>query len=187
MEIQEPDDAISVLNMAIPPAIAGIPMAISFVAVILNSVGQEAEAAKWADKLMALDPQNEDADVMVAKGGIYEEGIGQYAKNAEYAIAFYRAAATKGNLDALCFVADMYYEGDEVEQNYQLALTWAKMAYEAKNAYGLYIYGRAYYEGNGVPKDSLNGKRLIREAAGMKDNSYVGAFLAEMYKKENNI
>ena len=187
MEIQEPDDAISVLNMAIPPAIAGIPMAITFVAVILNSVGQEAEAAKWADKLMALDPQNEDVDVMLAKGGIYEEGIGQYAKNAEYAIAFYRAAATKGNLDALCFVADMYYEGNGVEQNYQMSLTWAKMAYEAKNAYGLYIYGRAYYEGNGVPKDSLTGKRLIREAAGMKDNSYLGAFIAEMYKKENNI
>ena len=187
MEIQEPDDAISVLNMAIPPAIAGIPMAITFVAVILNSVGQEAEAAKWADKLMALDPQNEDADVMVAKGGIYEEGIGQYAKNAEYAIAFYRAAATKGNLDALCFVADMYYEGEDIDQNYQMALAWAKMAYEAKNAYGLYIYGRAYYEGNGVPKDSLTGKHLIREAAGMKDNSYLGAFIAEMYKKENNI
>ena len=187
MEIQEPDDAISVLNMAIPPAIAGIPMAITFVAVILNTVGQEAEAAKWADKLMALDPQNEDVDVMLAKGGIYEEGIGQYAKNAEYAIAFYRAAATKGNLDALCFVADMYYEGNGVEQNYQMSLTWAKLAYEAKNAYGLYIYGRAYYEGNGVPKDSLTGKRLIREAAGMKDNSYLGAFIAEMYKKENNI
>ena len=187
MEIQEPDDAISVLNMAIPPAMAGIPMAMTFVAVILNSVGQEAEAAKWADKLMALDPQNEDADVMVAKGGIYEEGIAQYVKNAEYAIAFYRAAATKGNLDALCFVADMYYEGEDIDQNYQMALAWAKMAYEAKNAYGLYIYGRAYYEGNGVPKDSLTGKRLIREAAGMKDNSYVGSILAEMYKKENNI
>jgi len=187
LEIQEPDEAVSVLNMAIPPAIAGVPMAIVFVAIILNSIGQETEAAKWADKLMALDPQNEDADVMVAKGNIYEEGVGQYAKNMEYAIAFYRAAAAKGNLDALCFAADMYYEGEKVEQNFQIALAWAKMAYEAKNAYGLYIYGRAYYEGKGVPKDSLTGKHLIREAAGMKDNSYMGAIRAEMYKKENNI
>ena len=187
LEIQDSDDAISVLNMAIPPAIAGVPMAMMFAAIIFNSMGQEAEAAKWADKLMALDPQNEDADVMLAKGSIYEEGIGRYSANAEYAVAFYRAAAAKGNLDALCFAADMYYEGKKVEKNFQIALAWAKMAYEAKNAYGLFFYGRAYYEGNGVPKDSLTGKRLIREAASMKDTSFLGALIAEMYKKENNI
>lgn len=187
LEIQEPDDAISVLNMAIPPAMAGIPMAMMLTAFIFQNAGLEDEAKKWADKLMAMDPQNEDGDVMLAKGAVCEEGIGNYTANAEYAIAFYKAAAAKGNLDALCFAADMYYEGKKVEKNFQIALAWAKMAYEAKNAYGLYIYGRAYYEGNGVPKDSLNGKRLIREAAGMKDNSYVGAFIAEMYKKENNI
>jgi hypothetical protein len=187
LEIQEPDDAISVLNMAIPPAMAGIPMAMMLTAFIFQNAGLEDEAKKWADKLMAMDPQNEDGDVMLAKGAVCEEGIGNYTANAEYAIAFYKAAAAKGNLDALCFAADMYYEGKKVEKNFQIALAWAKMAYEAKNAYGLYIYGRAYYEGNGVPKDSLNGKRLIREAAGMKDNSYVGAFIAEMYKKEKNI
>lgn len=186
-EAEESEDMVSVLNMAIPPAMAGIPMAMMLTAIIFKNVGFEEESMKWADKLMTLDPQNEDADVMVAKGIIYEEGIGQYAKNVEYAIAFFRASAAKGNLDALCFVADMYYEGEEIDQNCQMALSWAKMAYEAKNAYGLYIYGRAYYEGNGLPKDSLMGKRLIREAAGMKDNSYVGAILAEMYKKENNI
>ena len=186
-EADELEDMVSVLNMAIPPAMAGIPMAMMLTSFIFQSVGLEEESAKWADKLMSLDPQNEDADVMVAKGIIYEEGIGHYSANAEYAIAFYRAAAAKSNLDALCFAADMYYEGEKVEQNFQIALAWAKMAYEAKNAYGLYIYGRAYYEGNGVPKDSLTGKRLIREAAGMQDNSYVGAILAEMYKKEKNI
>ena len=187
LEMQDPEDAISVLNMAIPPAMAGIPMAMTFAAIIFNSIGQEEEAAKWADKLMALDPQNEDADVMVAKGGIYEEGVGNYAANSEYAIAFYRASAAKGNLDALCFVAEMYYEGEKVERNYQLALTWAKAAYQAKNPYGLYIYGRAYIEGNGVPKDTLTGKRLLKEASTMKDVYSMGAVAAKIYLNENSI
>ena len=186
-EADEPDDIVSVLDMAIPPAIAGNPMAMLLVAAIFNSVEQKEETMKWVDKLMALDPQNEDGDVMMAKGSVYEDGIGRYEENIEYAIAFYRAAASKGNLDALCFVSNMYFEGKKVEQNYQMALTWAKMSYEAKNAYGLYIYGRAYYEGKGLPKDTLTGKRLIRQAAGMKETSYLGACEAEIYMKENNI
>ena len=186
-EADEPEDIVSVLDMAIPPAIAGNPMAMLIVAIIFNSVEQKEEESRWVDKLMALDPQNEDGDVMMAKGSVYESGIGRYEENIEYAIAFYRAAASKGNLDALCFVSDMYYEGKKVAQDYQMALTWAKVAYEAKNAYGLFIYGRSYYEGKGLPKDTLTGKRLIRQAAGMKDTSFLGAYYAEIYIKEKNI
>jgi len=186
-EADEPDDIVSVLDMAIPPAIAGNPMAMILVAVFFNSVEQKEEESRWVDKLMALDPQNEDGEVMMAKGNVYEDGMGRYEENVEYAIAFYRAAASKGNMEALCFVSNMYYEGKKVAQDYQMALTWAKMAYEAKNAYGLFIYGRSYYEGKGFPKDTLTGKRLIRQAASMKDSSYLGACEAEMYIKENNI
>ena len=186
-EADEPEDIVSVLDMAIPPAIAGNPMAMLLVAVIFNSVEQKEEESRWVDKLMALDPQNEDGDVMMAKGSVYEDGLGRYEENIEYAIAFYRAAASKGNLDALCFVSNMYYEGKKVAQDYQMALAWAKMAYEAQNAYGLYIYGRAYYEGKGASKDTLIGKRLIRQAASMKDSSFFGAYEAKMYMKENNI
>ena len=186
-EADGPEDLVSVLDMAIPPAIAGNPMAMLLVAVLFKSAEQKEEESRWVDKLMALDPQNEDGDVMMAKGSIYEGGIGRYEENIEYAIAFYRAAASKGNLDALCCVSDMYYEGKKVAQDYQMALTWAKVAYEAKNAYGLFIYGRSYYEGKGLPKDTLTGKRLIRQAARMKDTSFLGAYYAEIYIKEKNI
>lgn len=185
LECDGPDDYYSMLNMLIPPAIAEESIAIALTACVFNSLGQGDEAEKWADKLMVLDQQNEDADVMRAKAEIYEAGIGRYEKNIDYAIAFYKAAATKGNLDALCCIANLYYMGEKVEQDYQLALSWAKIAYEAKNPFGLFIYGRAYYEGHGMPKDALTGKRLISEAAKKEDVYSTGAAEAQMFIRDN--
>ena len=184
-ECESSDDLYSVLNMLIPPALAEVPLAMVLTACAFDSIEQAEEAGKWADKLMALDPQNEDADIMLAKAEIYEVGIGRYEKNIDYAIAFYKAAATKGNLDALCCVANLYFEGEKVDQDYQLALAWAKIAYEAKNPLGLFIYGRAYCEGHGLPKDTHTGKRLISEAAAIKDVYSIGIVEAQKYIKEH--
>lgn len=178
-------DMKSVLNMIIPPAIAEIPYVMTNLVGGLKGISED-EAVKWADKLMALNPQNEDADVMLSKGVIYSEGVGHYTQNIEYALAFYRAAAEKGNMDAMCSIAELFFEGEKIEKNYQLALEWAKSPYEAKNAYGLYLYGVAYYEGKGLPKDTLKGKRIIREAANT-NNSIIGSVSAMMYLKENKI
>ena len=72
-----------------------------------------------------------------------------------------------------------------VDKNYQLALTWAKKAYDSKNPYGLFIFGRAYFEGNGVPNDRLSGKKLIREAASKSDSLSLGYVYANIYINEN--
>jgi len=184
LEAESSEDSINVLNMSIPPAMGGIPMAMLLSATAFRSIEQDDEANKWAKELMSLDPQNEDDDVMIAKAGIYKIGISSYTKNTDLAIAYYKASADKGNLDALCLVADMYYDGELVEQNFQMSLTWAKTAYESKNAYGIFIYGRAYFEGKGLPKDELTGIRLLNEATNMKSNSYLGAICAELYLKK---
>ena len=118
---------------------------------------------------MSLDQKNEDAEVMIAKGHIYLSENKIYGLNTEYATAFFRAAAAKESLEALCHIANMYYEGDGVDTDYNMAITWAKMAYEAGAPLGLYIYGRAYYEGNGLRKNKKTGEELIRKAAGMKE------------------
>ena len=185
LEVQEDDDFASIMNMLIPPAIAQIPLAIALTAAGFHNFGHKDEAVKWASKLMALDPNNEDPDVMLGKAAIYEEGFGGYSKNVDYAIAFYRASASKGNMDALGFIADLYYEGEDVERNPQQALSWAKKAYDAKNPFGLFIYGRAYYEGMGLPKDTITGKRLIREAASMEGVFSVGVVEAQLYSKNH--
>lgn len=184
LEANESDDFVSIMNMLIPPAMAQVPLAMALTAAGFSNFGHVDEGERWADRLMSLDPNNQDADVMMAKATIYEEGFGRYEKNIQYAIAFYRAAAIKGNMDALGFVADLYFEGEDIKQDFRAALTWAKTAYEAKNPFGLYIYGRAYLEGKGLPKDTITGKRLIREASEMNDVYSVGVVEAKLYMKK---
>ena len=153
------------LNMCIPPALAGQPFAMAFCAYLFGLAGKEDEANAWADKVMAADPQNQDPAVMYAKGLIYEEGIAHYEQNTEYALAFYKAAASMGYMDAAYDIAQMYYKGEVVTLDDNIALQWAKMAYDAKHPAGLFFYGRAYYEGRGLPKNKLMGKQLIEQAA----------------------
>jgi len=187
LDMRIPDDVISVLNMVMPPAMAGIPMAIAYTAMIFNSIGKEKEAQKWADKLMDMDSRNEDVEVMIAKGRIYQEGVGCFKSNAEKSIAFYKAAGTKGSVEALCYVADIYYEGKIISQDDQMSLSWAKQAYERKNAYGEFIYGRSIFEGRGLPKDKVKARSLLYEAANKKEQSFTGAILAEKYIKEKQL
>ena len=153
------------LNMCIPPALAGQPFAMAFCAYLFGLAGKEDEANAWTDKVMATDPQNQDPAVMYAKGLIYEEGIAHYEQNTEYALAFYKAAASMGYMDAAYDIAQMYYKGEVVTLDDNIALQWAKMAYDAKHPAGLFFYGRAYYEGRGLPKNKLMGKQLIEQAA----------------------
>lgn len=182
--IQSLDDIYSFLDILIPPAMAEVPLAMAFIALVAGDYDQD-YANEWVDKLMALDPQNQDADVMFAKATVFEEGLGRYDKNINNAIAFYKAASMKGNLDALCSVANLYFEGKEVPQDYKLALGWAKMAYESKNAFGLLLYGVAFYEGKGLPKNTLTGKQLIQYAAQLEGTFSMGSIFAKMYIKEN--
>ena len=58
-------------NLLIPPALAGVPLALTLVFLLFDEIGLIDEAKKWGDKLMSLDPKNEDAEVMIAKGHIY--------------------------------------------------------------------------------------------------------------------
>ena len=152
-------------NMCIPPAMAGNAFAMAFCAILYGSVGKEDEAKAWGDKLMTMDPQNQDPAVMYAKGIIYEEGLYHYEQNTDYALAFYKAAASMGNMDAAYDIAQMYYKGELVPQDDNIALQWAKMAYDAKHPAGIFFYGLAYYEGRGLPKNRLMGKQLIEQAA----------------------
>jgi TPR repeat protein len=153
------------LNMCIPPAMAGNAFAMAFCAFLYGLAGKEDEAKAWGEKLMTMDPQNQDPDVMYAKGIIYEEGLSHYEQNTDYALAFYKAAASMGHMDAAYDIAQMYYKGELVPQDDNIALQWAKIAYDAKHPAGIFFYGLAYYEGRGLPKNRLMGKQLIEQAA----------------------
>jgi TPR repeat protein len=173
------------LDHAIPPALANVPFALFVVSQLFDVVGEEELANEWADKLMALDAQNADAEVMFFKGYVYSEGIGRYEENQEYAMAFFKAAAALGHMDAMGNIAEMYYEGEKVERNDTLALSWAKMLYDSQHPFGLYIYGRAYYEGHGLAKNKKLGEQLLKKVAEMKHTNSLGVFSAQNFINEN--
>lgn len=175
----------NVLDHAIPPALANVPFALFVVSQLFDVVGEEELANEWADKLMALDAQNADAEVMFFKGYVYSEGIGRYEENQEYAMAFFKAAAALGHMDAMGNIAEMYYEGEKVERNDTLALSWAKMLYDSQHPFGLYIYGRAYYEGHGLAKNKKLGEQLLKKVAEMKHTNSLGVFSAQNFINEN--
>ena len=181
------DELHQCVDLVLPPAMAGVPIAM-FMMALMNQIMENKEQAKnWSNVLMALDQDNEDADVLFVKGQIFANGIGSYEENIETALSYYKASAEKGNLEALCAIAELYFVGEGVMKDPKVALMWAKKAYEANDPAGLFIYGRAYYEGAGVAKDKTIGKKLLRQAASMTDSDSMGSCDAAEYIEEHEL
>lgn len=162
-EAEDFEDFCSVVDILYPAALAGESLAMLGVAVALAPSETQTDYAKqWIDKLLQLP---DDKDTLLVKGMLYDDGGGIVEPDGEKAFELFKQAATQGSYDAQGSIAEMYYEGEHMLKDYKMALGWAKLAYEARHPAGLYIYGKAYYEGNGVPKDKLTGKRLLQAAA----------------------
>lgn len=58
-----------------------------------------------------------------------------------------RAKAKKGDLKAVCELADMYYDGREVRRNYEKAFELYAKAAKKGNAYAQYKVGFMYVRG----------------------------------------
>lgn len=186
-QVEDMDDMQKCIDLLLPPAMAAVPVAMFMMSMVNKVMEESAKEKQWANALMSMDPDNEDADVLWAKGIVFECGLGDYEENIEYAISYYKAAAEKGHPDALCSIAELYYRGEGLPKDPKAALMWAKNAYEEDNAYGIFIYGRAYYEGAGVPKDKTLGKQLLRQAASMSESESMGSVEANDYIIENEI
>lgn len=65
----------------------------------------------------------------------------------------YLKAAENGDAEAQVKVADCYYEGDGVEQDYPKAVEWYTKAAEQGNAEAQSMVGKCYFEGVGVEQD----------------------------------
>ena len=69
-------------------------------------------------------------------------------------------------------LADMYYYGQGVEQNYREAVRWLREAVEQhEDAYALYSLAYCLLHGQGVRADVRTGLRLLRRAAVLGDAS----------------
>jgi len=84
-----------------------------------------------------IEPEKCDSDLI-------ERAIG-YLKNAAMNNYFHGLAAT--------VLADLYYDGKYVDQDFRAAILWYRTSILAMNPVGYFGMGRCYYHGHGVAKD----------------------------------
>ena len=89
------------------------------------------------------------------------------------AVKFQRLYAEKGVVNAQFRLAQMYYEGQGVEQDYKEAVKWFRLAAEQGDAEAQYEVGVMYYKGEGVPKDYVLAHMWANLAASSGDKNAI--------------
>ncbi len=74
-------------------------------------------------------------------------------------------SAQTGDADAQNQIGEMYYYGDEIEQDFDQAVYWFKEAAKQKHAEGMFNLGVCFINGEGVEKNKTMGMGFIRQAA----------------------
>ena len=77
-----------------------------------------------------------------------------------------------GDADAQFRLGMMYYNGQNVKQDYEQAEYWLKKSYEQGNVEAQFLLGGAYFEGQGVERDEAQAFKLMKQIA-EKDPSTV--------------
>src|SRR6267154_480461 len=80
--------------------------------------------------------------------------------------------AEQGDATAQAELANIYYQGQGVPQNYGEALRWYRKAADQGNGEGQFGVGAIYYHGQGVQQDYTEALRWYRKAA---DQGYAKA------------
>ena len=74
-------------------------------------------------------------------------------------------SAQTGDAESQNAVGEMYYYGDEIEQDFDQAVYWFKEAAKQKHAEAMYNLGVCFVNGEGVEKNKTTGMGFIRQAA----------------------
>lgn len=80
-----------------------------------------------------------------------------------------RKAGSQGDMESAAELGDMYYEGDEIPQNYKLAEKWYLQAAEQGDSYSQSILGDMYSEGEGVKQNYAEAAKWYQKAAEQGD------------------
>ncbi len=75
------------------------------------------------------------------------------------------AAALEGDADSQNALGEMFYYGDEIDQDFEQAVFWFKEAAKQKHADAMYNLGVCFVNGEGTEKNENTGLGFIRQAA----------------------
>ena len=125
-------------------------------------------AAEWFHK--AARAGNVLAQYILAQ--MHETGIeGSVEKDLDEAVELYQAAAKQQHKGAQFRLGRLYYYGEGVRQNYEMAASWYEKAANQGDLLAMGNLGVMLYEGTGVKKNEEKGLHLLRKAAasGLKE------------------
>jgi len=125
--------------------------------------------------------QQNDAAAMVLLGEIYAQGLGVGRDDAK-AVQWYKAAAEKGNRDALFALAMFSFQGRAGPSNQTEAARFLEAAAKLGHAGAAYDLGLLYLQGQQFPQDFRRAGELFTAAA-EAGNSEAQYALATMYKE----
>ena len=89
-------------------------------------------------------------------------------------LAAVKAAAAKGNADALFQMGQYYYFGTGVAKNYATAQKWLTKSAAKKNPSAMLLLGEMYKEGLGVKKDLKQSLEWMKKAANAGSSIVTG-------------
>jgi TPR repeat protein len=143
--------------------------------------GTRQEWRMWLEKSAAKN--NLDAQ--------YNLGVILNKKGETQGIEWLEKAAARGDVDAKYKLGRLYYCGDDISQDYQLALKCFRDLAERGDSHGQFHLGLMYYKGEGVPQDFVAAHSWINLAAsraadneGARARSLRDLLAAEMTKDQ---
>ncbi len=104
-----------------------------------------------------------EAELANYQGNCYYFGSGR-TLNYENAVAYYKRAADKGNIDALNNLGNCYYYGNGVKKDDEKAIEYYRKAAEKMNVAGTYNLAYCYLTGTGTKQNKALADTLYERA-----------------------
>ena len=103
--------------------------------------------------------------MMVVVVNAHPQNWGAGAQTEEEKIVGMKQKAESGDAKSQLRLARMYYNGDDVTQDYAKAAEWYQKSAEQGNAIAQYNLGMMYQKGEGVTKDAAKANEWLKKAA----------------------
>ncbi len=133
-----------------------------------------AEAAACFEKLLDSDDWTVRNAGRCKLASLYRDGAEGVEPDIEKALAYYQAAADEGYVDGYYGLGNLYYYGEDLEQDKAKAFEFFSEAAEHGSFYDLAFL---YWEGFGVEQDYARAAELFEKDVEAGTNAVVSAFM----------
>ena len=119
------------------------------------------------------DDRIENERRLIVENSAIEDEYRKQLDNKEFWAKFDEMSfsAQTGDAEAQNSLGELYYYGDEIEQDFDSAVYWFKEAAKQKHAEAMYNLGICFVNGEGTDKNKSTGLGFIRQAAKLGSKS----------------